>query len=69
MTSRASVLIGGGGIIGAACAAELSQRGVSVTLIDKGPIGHGCSYGNAGWITPSFALPLPRPGMLLKSLK
>jgi 2-polyprenyl-6-methoxyphenol hydroxylase-like FAD-dependent oxidoreductase len=38
MTSRSSVLIGGGGIIGAACAAELSQRGVSVALIDKGPL-------------------------------
>ena len=69
MTSRPDVLIVGGGIIGAAFAAELSQRGIAVTLIDKGPIGHGCSYGNAGWITPSFALPLPRPGMLLKSLK
>jgi D-amino-acid dehydrogenase len=62
------VLVVGGGIIGVACAWELAQRGLSVTLIDKRQIGHGCSYGNAGWITPCFALPLPMPGMLLKSI-
>ena len=39
-----------------------------MTVIDKGPIGHGCSYGNAGWVTPCFAMPLPMPGMLLKSI-
>src|SRR5690606_5055087 len=25
--------------------------------------------GNAGWITPCFAMPLPMPGMLLKSIR
>ena len=67
--SNTDVLIIGGGIIGAACADELSQRGARVTVIDKGEIGHGCSYGNAGWITPCFALPLPMPGMFLKAMK
>ena len=43
-------------------------RGLRVLVIDKGEVGHGCSFGNAGWITPCFALPLPMPGMLLKSL-
>src|SRR5438094_860370 len=66
---QAEVLIIGGGIIGAACAYELAQRGVAVTVIDKGEIGFGCSYGNAGWVTPCFALPLPMPGMFLKSLQ
>ena len=37
-------------------------------MIDKRDVGHGCSYGNAGWLTPCFALPLPMPGMLLKSI-
>lgn len=63
------VLIIGGGIIGVSCAEELTRAGRRITLIDKRPIGHGCSYGNAGWITPCFAMPLPMPGMLIKSLK
>lgn len=68
MTAKREVLIIGGGVIGMACARELATRGASVTVIDRGEIGHGCSYGNAGWITPCFATPLPRPGMLLKSM-
>lgn len=68
MTKKDDILIIGGGIIGMTCAYELSQRGAQVTLIDKGEIGHGCSYGNAGWVTPCFAMPLPMPGMLLKSI-
>ncbi|PIS10834.1 MAG: amino acid dehydrogenase, partial [Bdellovibrio sp. CG10_big_fil_rev_8_21_14_0_10_47_8] len=27
------------------------------------------SYGNAGWMTPCFAMPLPMPGMFFKSLR
>lgn len=68
MKQKDDVIIIGGGIIGMACAYQLSQSGVKVTVIDKGPIGHGCSYGNAGWVTPCFAMPLPMPGMLLKSI-
>src|SRR4051812_33651227 len=63
------VLIIGGGIIGMSSAYELSQRGYKVIVIDKGDIGYGCSYGNAGWITPCFSMPLPMPGMLLKSIR
>lgn len=69
MNRKVDVLIIGGGIIGASCAYELSRRGAKVALIDKGQIGHACSYGNAGWLTPCFAMPLPMPGMLLKSMK
>lgn len=64
-----SHLIVGGGIIGASIAAELASRGAQVTLIEKNTIGYGCSYGNAGWMTPCFAMPLPMPGMLFKSMK
>src|SRR5579872_1758808 len=63
------VLIIGGGLIGAASALELSRRGAKVMVIDRREIGHGCSYGNAGWVTPCFAMPLPMPGMLIKSIK
>ncbi len=65
---KADVLIVGGGVIGLACAYELSRAGASVILIDKSDPGYGCSYGNAGWITPCFSMPLPMPGMLLKSI-
>jgi len=67
--SDGEVVIIGAGIIGTACAYELAQRGVSVAVIEKGEIGHGCSYGNGGWITPCVALPLPMPGMLWTATK
>lgn len=63
------VVVVGGGVIGLSCAVELAKRGVPVTVIEKGEIGHGCSYGNAGWMTPCFAMPLPMPGLFFKSLK
>lgn len=66
---KADVLIVGAGVIGLASAYELSRAGAKVVVIDKFDPGYGCSYGNAGWITPCFAMPLPMPGMLLKSLQ
>lgn len=66
--NRADILVIGAGVIGMATAYELAQRGARVTVIDRGEPGFGCSYGNAGWITPCFAMPLPMPGMLLKSV-
>lgn len=63
------ILIVGAGIIGTSIGAELSRRGAKVCVIDKGALGRGCSYGNAGWLTPCFSMPLPMPGMLLKSMK
>lgn len=66
---KTDVLIVGAGVIGLACAYELSKAGAKVVVIDKFEPGYGCSYGNAGWITPCFAMPLPMPGMLLKSFK
>ena len=59
----------GGGVIGVACAVELARRGAKVTVIERDRIGHGCSYGNAGWLTPSQAVPLANPSMLLTSFK
>ncbi len=67
-SGRDDVAIIGGGVIGLAIACELARRGVRVTVLDKGEPGHGCSFGNAGWLTPSLAMPLPRPGMLLKAM-
>lgn len=62
------VLVIGGGVIGACVARELQASGRSVTLIEKGRPGEGCSFANAGWLTPCFAMPLPQPGMFWKSI-
>lgn len=66
---KADVLVVGAGVIGLAAAYELGKAGAKVVVIDKFEPGFGCSYGNAGWITPCFAMPLPMPGMLFKSFK
>src|SRR4051812_10969 len=66
---KSDVVVIGSGVIGMAAAYELSRAGARVTVIDKSPPGYGCSYGNAGWLTPCFSLPLPMPGMMLKALK
>lgn len=67
-TTKCDVLILGGGIVGTSLAYTLQKEGRKATVLDKGPIGFGCSYGNAGWITPCFAMPLPQPGMFWKSI-
>lgn len=63
------VVVVGAGAIGMAAALDLARRGVKVTVLDRGRVGGGCSYGNAGWLTPCFATPLPAPGVLSTSLK
>ena len=66
---KQDVAIIGGGVIGVASAVELARRGAQVTVLERDRVGHGCSYGNAGWLTPSQAVPLANPAMLLKSFK
>lgn len=66
---KQDIAIIGGGVIGVACAVELARRGAQVTVIERDRVGHGCSYGNAGWLTPSQAVPLANPAMLLKSFR
>ncbi|HVK60024.1 MAG TPA: FAD-dependent oxidoreductase [Bdellovibrionales bacterium] len=65
---KVDVLVIGAGIIGMTAALELQKAGRQVTVIDRAEPGMGCSYGNAGWITPCFAMPLPQPGMFIKSI-
>lgn len=73
-SKKADIVIIGGGIVGAAVAYEL-QKALAVNnqsrrilLLEKSYSGQGCSFGNAGWLTPCFAMPLPQPGMFWKSL-
>jgi D-amino-acid dehydrogenase len=54
----------GGGVIGLACAFELAQRGVEVTVVEASTVGAGASAGNAGWITPFLSTPRAAPGAI-----
>lgn len=69
MNQKKQIIIIGGGIIGLSCAVKLAEKGAEVVVLDKNKVGFGCSYGNAGWMTPCFAMPLPMPGLFFKSLK
>jgi D-amino-acid dehydrogenase len=63
------VAVVGAGVVGLACAVELQRRGADVTLLERDKPGGGASSGNAGWITPVFATPLPAPGVVATSLR
>jgi D-amino-acid dehydrogenase len=61
-------IVVGGGIIGVSAAYYLARRGHRVTLIERGDIGRGSSYGNAGIIAFGHP-PIPRPGLVRKTIK
>lgn len=63
------VLVIGGGVIGVCAAYYLAETGQEVTLVEKGELAAGCSYGNAGLVTPSHSIPLAAPGALRSGLK
>lgn len=70
MTRTPRVIVVGGGIIGAACALELSLAGAQVDVVDSGSDwGSGCSTGNAGLITPSRSLPLASKANVREGLR
>lgn len=67
MAGGHTVIIGGG-IIGVCSAYYLARRGHRVTLIDRGEIGSGASFGSAGIIAIGHP-PMPRPGLVRQTLK
>ncbi len=69
MKHQTEVLVIGGGGVGICSAYYLSEKGLQVTVVDKGEICSGSSYGNAGLIVPSHCLPLAAPGVITKALK
>lgn len=54
----------GAGIVGVATALYLQRAGLTVTIIDRGAPGEGCSKGNAGVISTGSVVPLPQPGIV-----
>ena len=63
------VAVVGAGVVGLACAWELSRAGAEVVVLERGTVGGGVSRGNTGWISPSFTYPLPAPGMVREGLR
>src|ERR1035438_7772006 len=65
----ANIIIIGGGVIGLCSAYYLNQNGHNVTLIDKTDMLDSCSYGNAGYVSPSHFVPLASPGIVKQGFK
>ena len=63
------VLIIGGGIIGLCSAYYLQKEGHAITIIDRGDITDGCSFGNMGYMSPSHFIPLASPGIIGEGIK
>jgi len=61
--SNTAIVIGAG-VVGLATAVFLQRAGKSVTVIDPFPPAGGCSFGNAGMISPNSVVPMSMPGML-----
>jgi D-amino-acid dehydrogenase len=59
-----SVAVVGAGMVGLATAWFLQEHGVRVTVLDRAGVAAGSSWGNAGWLTPGLATPLPEPAVL-----
>lgn len=62
-----SILVIGGGLVGAACALRLQAAGVQVTLIDPGDKRRGASFGNAGHIGSEQIAPWSAWGNVLRA--
>ncbi|HWU40412.1 MAG TPA: FAD-dependent oxidoreductase, partial [Candidatus Acidoferrum sp.] len=67
--SRSHAVVIGGGVIGVCSAYYLARAGRDVTLVERGDICSGCSYGNGGLIVPSHSIPLAAPGAWLQGLR
>ena len=63
------VVIIGAGVIGQTTAWYLRKEGIEVTIIDITDGLNNCSYGNAGYISPSHFVPLASPGIVAQGLK
>lgn len=69
MTSSTSAIVIGAGAVGVCCAYYLAELGIDVTLVDKGDVCAGASYGNSGLLVPSHSVPLAAPGVIWSALK
>jgi D-amino-acid dehydrogenase len=65
-TSQLDAIVIGSGIIGAMSAHYLQEDGRTVTIIERGDVARGASYGNAGILAFPEIIPIAAPGMIFK---
>jgi D-amino-acid dehydrogenase len=63
------VVVVGAGAVGLSTAWFLQEHGIEVTVVDREGVAAGASWGNAGYLSPSFAAPLPEPAVLRYGLR
>ena len=63
------VTVVGAGLVGLSTAWFLQEGGIEVAVLDRAGVAAGASWGNAGWITPALAAPLPDPVILRAGLR
>ncbi len=63
------VVVVGAGMLGLATAWFLQEYGVEVTVLERADVAAGSSWGNAGWLSPGMAIPLPEPTVLRYALR
>ncbi len=69
MKTKSDTIVIGAGIIGLSSAYYLAKAGHSVVVLEKTDGSDSCSYGNAGFISPSHFVPLSSPGIISKGLR
>ena len=62
------IAVVGGGVIGLSVAYYLSQGGAEVVLYERDMLGRGCTWGGAGWISPSESAPVIGPQAIRQAL-
>ena len=62
--ARTDVIVLGAGIVGVSVALHLVRRGLTVALVDRGEVGAGTSYGNAGVVEGNALFPPSFPTRL-----
>lgn len=68
-TGKGEVTIIGGGVIGLNCAYYLQKEGYAITIIERGDITSGCSFGNMGYFSPSHFIPIASPGIIAEGIR
>lgn len=66
---HADVLIIGAGVVGLSAAYYAASAGANVLVLEKGEVGSGSSWGNAGLIVPSYFEPLAGPDVIRDGIR
>jgi D-amino-acid dehydrogenase len=64
MADAKHITVIGAGIVGIGCASYLQRAGYRATIVDSRPPGEGCSFGNAGLISPGACVPFSMPDLV-----